>query len=340
MTIEIVVTLDLDPALARRIEGAAPSLRVRTLAAGTRATFGRRLPYPSELQSAVPDAELVAALTDAEVILAAWAGMIPSLDLTQVAPHLRWVQLTQAGAEHIDPARAAGITFTTIGDMSAGPIAEWVLTAILMFAKGWPQTFRDQQAHNYRRYMPRELATCTIGIIGLGAIGTEVARRLKPFGCRILGIRRSFTVRGPHPLVDEAMPPADLDYLLGASDFVVLAAPATAETRHLIDARALAAMRPDGVLINVARGSLIDDAALVEALQAQTIAGAALDVFTREPLAADSPLWDLDNIVLSPHVAAGTDRYYDRTVEVFCENLTRYLRGEPLSFMVDTTRGY
>src|SRR5262249_44338485 len=159
-----------------------------------------------------------------------------------------WVQLLHAGAERVDVGRVGGVTFTSVGGISAGAIAEWAIGAMLMFAKGWPQTFRDQQAHAYRRYMPRELAGATVGVVGLGTLGGEIGRRARALGCRTLGIRRSFTARGPHDRVDEALPPSDLGVLLASSDYVVLAAPATAETRHLIDTRALASMRPEGVL--------------------------------------------------------------------------------------------
>jgi D-2-hydroxyacid dehydrogenase (NADP+) len=340
MTIEIVVTLDLDPALVRQIEAVDSSLRVRVLGGGARANFRERIPYPSELQALTPSEEIAANLPAADVLFASWAGALPTLDLPTLAPRLRWVQLTHAGAERVDATLTRGVTFTTVGGMSAGPIAEWVIGCMLLFAKGWPATFRDQQRHIYRRFMPRELAGSTVGIVGLGTIGLEVARRAHALGCRTLATRRAFTARGAHDLVDEAVPPGDIDYLLGASDYVVLAAPLTAETRRLIDARALRTMRRDAVLINVSRGGLIDEGALVEALSTGTIAGAALDVFEQEPLPPESPLWELDHAILSPHIAAGTERYYERATDVFCANLARYLRGEILSHVVDVARGY
>jgi phosphoglycerate dehydrogenase-like enzyme len=340
MTVQIVVTLDLDAESVRRIQAVDSSVRVRVLGAGLRARFSDRLPYPSELQALTPREEIEAALSGAEVLFSSWAGALPALDLRALAPHLRWVQLTHAGAERVDPALTGGVTFTTVGGMSAGPIAEWVVATMLMFAKGWPDTFRDQQAHRYRRFMPRELAGATVGIVGLGTIGSEVARRARTLGCHVIATRRSLTARTSHALVDEALPPADLDYLLGASDYVVLTAPLTPETRGLIDARALRAMRADGVLINVSRGGLVDEAALTHALREHTIGGAALDVFAEEPLPADSPLWDLERAILSPHIAAGIPDYYTRATTVCCDNLARYLRGEPLEHVVDLDRGY
>lgn len=340
MTTDILVTLDLAPAIVDRIAAVDPSLRVRTLGGGTREAFGARIPYPSELQATTPRAEIEAAIAEADILYSSWAGALPDMDLAALAPRLRWVQLLHAGAERVNPALTGEVMFTSAAGMSAGPIAEWVIGTMLMFAKGWPEVFRDQQAHRYRRYMPREVEGSTLGIVGLGTIGIEAARRARALGCRVIGMRRSFSERGQHPEVDEAVPPDDLDYLLRESDYVLLSAPATAETSQLINARALRLMKRDAVLINVARGTLVDEAALAEALRERLIAGAALDVFVQEPLPPDWPLWDLDNLVMTPHVAAGTDRYYERATDIFCENLRRYQRGDPMLNVVDTARGY
>ncbi|RLT35624.1 MAG: D-2-hydroxyacid dehydrogenase [Chloroflexi bacterium] len=339
----IAVGFDLHPELVARIAAVDPAVRVRSLAQGARASFGGRMPYPTELQARTTRAELEAALPEAEVLFAPWAGALRELSLPDTAPHLRWVQLTHAGAELVPPALARAITFTTAGDISSSWIAEWVASAMLMFAKGWPQRWRDQQAHGIAAVEasePRALAGSTVGIVGMGAIGTRVARLAKGLGCRVIGMRRSFTVRGPDALADEGVPPHDLAYLLGASDYVLLSAPLTPETQHLIDATALRAMRRSGVLINVGRGALIDESALIEALRGGVIAGAALDVFTEEPLPADSSLWDLPTAMLAPHVAGGSDRYYERATEVFCDNLRRYLAGGPLLHRVEPERGY
>jgi phosphoglycerate dehydrogenase-like enzyme len=335
MTVNIVVAYDIPAELIERIAAVSPEVRVRPLGAGTRAAFGGRLPYPSELTSAVPADELLEAARDAEVIFTGWAGPLPDLDLPSAAPHLRWVQLATVGFDRVNPALSAGVSFTNIGEMSAPPIAEWVMGCMLMFAKGWPAAFHHQQAHAWTRYMPREVAGTTVGIVGLGSIGAEVARRARDLGCRVIGMRRSFEANPSHPLCDEALPPSMLPRLLTESDYVVLTAPLTAQTRGMIDAAALRLMRPHAVLLNVGRGPLIDEPALIEALRARTIAGAALDVFAHEPLAAASPLWDLDNIVMTPHIAAGTDHYYERATDIFCANLRRYLAGERLSYLVD-----
>ena len=164
--------------------------------------------------------------------------------------------------------------------------------------------------------MPGELGGRTVGVVGMGHIGREVARLAKAFGCRVLAIRRSYRERGADPPADEALPPADLDYLLGESDFVVLAAPLSEETAGLIGERELRLLGPHGYLINVARGGLVDEPALVRALRGGAIAGAALDVYEREPLPVESALWGLDNVILTPHIAAGTEHYEERATEI------------------------
>lgn len=339
MSVNVLVALDLPAEHVARIAAVDPRISVRAIGTGQRDSFGGRLPYPSELTARTPDNELAAALEDAEVMFAGWANMLPNAELVTAAPHLRWVQLLHVGYERVDPARVGDVTFTNIGEMSAGPIAEWVIGCMLMFAKGWPPAYRHQRDHAWTRYMPREVAGSTVGIIGLGSIGGEVARRARDLGCRVIGTRRAFETTPSHPLLDEALPPSRLDDLLSASDYVVLTAPLTEQTRGIIDARALALMRPEGVLLNVGRGALIDEPALIEALRERRIGGAALDVFEQEPLPEDSPLWDLENLAITPHIAAGTDHYYERATGIFCANLRRYLDGEPLAHIVDPRAG-
>ncbi|HEY7270471.1 MAG TPA: NAD(P)-dependent oxidoreductase, partial [Dehalococcoidia bacterium] len=234
----VVVTFALEPELVQRIEAVAGGVSVRVLGQEARALFRGQVRYPSELQAVTGMDELIEALREAEVLFSFWGGAIADMtDLRQKAPHLRWVQLTHAGAERVNPGLIAeGITFTTAGGLAATPIAETVMTYVLMFSKGWPRLFRSQEERKYSRFMPRELLGKTVGIVGMGYIGGEVARLARAFGCRVIGMRRSFTARGPDPVADEGVPPADLPYLLRESDFVVVAAPLTAETRGLIGA--------------------------------------------------------------------------------------------------------
>jgi phosphoglycerate dehydrogenase-like enzyme len=338
----VVITFALEPELVKEIEAVDPTLQVRVLGQEARQLFRGQRPYPSELQSVTGIDEIREALVEAEVLFSFWGGRITGItDIRSAAPKLRWVQLTHAGAERVDPMLIRdGVTFTTAGGLAATPIAEFVLAYMLMFSKGWPRLFRAQQEHRYSRFMPRELYGKTVGVVGMGYIGAEVARLAKAFGCRVLGMRRSFSARGPDEVADEAVPPSELDYLLRESDFVVIAAPLTPETRGLIGAAQLKQMKPTAHLINIARGGLIDEPALIEALRDGTIAGAGLDVFSREPLPPESELWDLENVILSPHVSGGTEIYNQRATRIFCDNLRRFLAGEPLVNIVDVERGY
>jgi phosphoglycerate dehydrogenase-like enzyme len=199
---------------------------------------------------------------------------------------------------------------------------------------------RAQLKHEWSRFAPRELSGKTVGIVGLGHIGAEVGRLAKAFGCRVIATKRSTTESHRALFADEIMPAAELHRLLGESDFVVLSMPLTPETRGMIGEAELRAMKPSAVLINIARGPVTVEAALVRALQESWIAGAALDVFDEEPLPPESPFWDMDNVIVTPHISGGTEIYNQRAVEIFAANLKRYLAGEPLENVVDPARGY
>jgi phosphoglycerate dehydrogenase-like enzyme len=199
---------------------------------------------------------------------------------------------------------------------------------------------RAQARREWQRFMPQELFGKTVGIVGMGHIGTEVARLAKAFGCYVVATRRSITLPSRDDAADELLPPGSLLDLLARSDFVVLAVPLTAETRQLIGESELRAMKPTAVLINIARGTVVDEAALVQALKGGWIAGAGLDVFEQEPLPEDSELWGMDNVIMSPHISGGTAIYNQRATGIFCQNLRLYLAGEPLLNLADPSRGY
>jgi len=186
---------------------------------------------------------------------------------------------------------------------------------------------------------PREIAGATIGLVGLGSIGGQVARQAAALGMRVIAVREH-PEKGVAEGVEEVFAPSQLNQLLCQSDYVVLAAPVTIETRSLMNAERFAQMKADSCLINVSRGPLVDETALVEALRERAIGGAALDVFSKEPLAADSPLWDLENLLITPHTAAVTDKLWDRHYALIRENLKRFLSHEPLLAIVNKSRGY
>jgi phosphoglycerate dehydrogenase-like enzyme len=218
------------------------------------------------------------------------------------------------------------------------PIAETVLTYILMIAKRMPTFLKQQRERTWRKHRLREVAGLTVGIIGAGSIGTEVARLCQALDLRVIGTRRHPERGAPH--VDELLPTTRMDDLLAQSDFVVVAVPLTEETRGMIDATAFRQMRADAWFINVARGAVVDQGALIAALQAGQIGGAALDVFVEEPLPVDSPLWELDNVILTPHNSWSTPHVARREAALFLKNLRRYLRDEPLCNVVDRSLGY
>ena len=212
--------------------------------------------------------------------------------------------------------------------MHAGPLAEFAILGLLAFAKGLPRLLDDRQARRWERYPMAELAGSTVLVVGLGEIGTEVARLAKAFGMRVIAINRSGRTQSLY--VDEIRTARFLADLLPVAHRVVLALPLTDETRGLIDAAAFGRMHSGAVLVDIGRGGVVDEAALVRALEGGQLAGAALDVFATEPLPADSPLWWLPNVLLSPHTAGRSTRENEWLVALLSENLRRYLAGDEL----------
>ena len=316
----------------------------------------RGFKYPSEREREAVAEGLHGAFEHADVVFGFWGAELHSalgyaaakrevggsLKLSEVAPNLKWIQLTSAGADRLLNSGfiEGGVTVTTVSGLHATPIGEFVLAAILMFAKGAPQTMRAQLKREWTRFAPRELSGKTVGVVGLGHIGAEVGRLAKAFGCRVIATKRSATEEHRGLYADEIMPASELHRLLGESDFVVLSMPLTPETRGMIGEAELRAMKPSAVLVNIARGPVTVEADLIRALREGWIAGAALDVFDKEPLPADSPLWDMENVILTPHISGGTEIYNQRAVTIFADNLRRYLAGEPLQNVVDPARGY
>ena len=232
------------------------------------------------------------------------------------------------------------VTMTSVSGIHATPISEFVLSLMLMFVKQAPLCFQMKQAKQWGRFPPAVLRSKTVGIVGLGSIGREVARLAKAFGMRVLATRRSAKQIGRARYVDIMLPSNQLRQLLADSDFVVLALPLTPETSKLIGERELQTMKPTAYLINIARGDIVDEVALVRALDEHWIAGAGLDVFATEPLPTDSRLWELPNVILSSHIAGSMEDYTARATEVFLENLRRYLDGKRLLNVVDKRKGY
>jgi len=278
-------------------------------------------------------AERRAALARAEVL---FALHVPK-DLMRLAPRLRWVQGMGAGVEQLAKAgiERSRVVVTNASGVSAGSMAEFVIGRLLQVWKRFREADAHQRAHAYVRTYGRTVAGATLGIVGMGSIGSAVAVRARALGMRVLGLRRSAAPGADPDPAHELFGPERLHELLGRSDAVVVAAPETPETRHLIDAAALAALKPGALLVNVARGALVDEAALIEALASGRLGAAALDVFDPEPLPPESPLWELPNVYVSAHSSVSVDRYLDDVFDLFAENVARFVRGEPLRNRVD-----
>jgi phosphoglycerate dehydrogenase-like enzyme len=276
-----------------------------------------------------------AMLKDAEVVFGLPGDSPKGLaELVRADPLLRWVQATAGGAG--EQVRAAGLTvdeldrvmITSASGVHAGPLAEYAMFGVLAFAKGLPRLLADTHAQRWEHYPMAELSTQTMLVVGLGSIGREVARLAKAFVMRVVAINRDGSASGVE--VDEVRPSRFLADLLPVAHAVVVTLPLTDETRGLIGAEAISRMRKDAVLVNIGRGGVIDELALVRGLQAGQPAAAVLDVFATEPLPVDSPLWHLPNVLISPHTAALSVQENARIVTLFAENLRRYLRGDDL----------
>lgn len=255
-------------------------------------------------------------------------------ELPRLAPRLRWVQSTSSGIgpflqrtgldkSHIVVTNAAGI--------HAVPLAEHALLAMLYFCKEVPRLRAEQAAHRWERYCGHQLRGQTVGVVGLGRVGSEIARLARAAGLYVLGSKRSVAGQSPEDLhVDELFAATDLPAMLPRCHYLVLMVPEAVDTRGLIGARELSLLPQGAVLINLARGSVADYDALAAALQSGHLGGAALDVAEPEPLDPASPLWDMPNVLISPHSASTVEEENGRLVDLFCENLRRFAAGEPL----------
>jgi phosphoglycerate dehydrogenase-like enzyme len=293
-------------------------------------------------------------LDDVEVML---RGRLPADVFDRIlarAPSLRWVHSATAGVERVlTPAsRSRGLVITNARGVFSRPVAEYVMMMILAVCRRLPSLLELQAERTWQPLEARELRDVTIGIVGLGSLGRAVGALGTAFGCRVMATRKRpeegshVTVgAGDEPylgslMLDRVLSPEYLPELLGESDFVVLAAPLTPDTHDLIDDAAIAHMKPGAWVINVARGELVDERALVRAIREGRIGGAVMDTFREEPLPPDSPLYDLPNVILTPHTSWSSARVLDRSVGLFCDNLHRYAEGRGLVNVVNPDAGY
>ena len=266
----------------------------------------------------------------------------------KAATKLRWIH-SPAAAVHqlIFPELVNSDVILTNSSQVHGPVvAEHVIALLFALAKRLPDAVLLQQKHTWGqesmwrgRPRPRELAGATVGLVGLGSIGQEVAKRASALGMRVIAVREH-PEKGNPEHVEQIFASPQIDEFLSQSDYVVLAAPLTPATRGLMNSKRFGKMKPDACLINVSRGPLVDETALAQALREKKIGGAALDVFAQEPLPSDSPLWNLENLLITPHTAAMTEKLWERHYKLIAENLRRYLAHQPLMAMVDKQKGY
>ena len=280
---------------------------------------------------------------DAEVLLAQIACSRRDLEpILSMAPNVKWLHSLSAGVDSLlFPALVdSPITFTNSAGVYAGSLAEWAISSILFFAKDLKRLMRNQAARRWEEFDVQMLAGSTLGVLGYGGIGQATARLAKAFGMRIAAMRRRPQRSEGDGVADEVFTPDRKMEFLSQCDYVVASMPLTAETHHFIGEPELRAMKDGAVLVNVGRGPVVDEAALMRGLKAGWIRGAALDVFESEPLPQDHPFYAMENLLMSPHSADHTPEWKDDTMRFFLQNFERYHKGEPLLNIVDKRAGY
>jgi phosphoglycerate dehydrogenase-like enzyme len=275
---------------------------------------------------------------EAEVILTV---RLPA-NILQIAPKLKWVHVYGAG---VDPMAKTGILehgvkLTNSAGINAPPIAEFVMAYMLMHVKHMANRVRAQDRGEWQRWWNDSLDGKVLGIVGPGHIGGETAKRAAPFGMRVIAARRSYMPGEKLPHIEEVYPMSRLHEMLAQCDYVLISVSLSQQTRRLIGEEELAAIKKGAYLMNVARGAVIDQKALITALHSGNLGGAALDVFDPEPLEKDSPLWKMPNVLITPHNAGGYIRHPEKATAFFCENLRRYIHGEPLLNHITPEMGY
>ena len=259
--------------------------------------------------------------------------------LLKEGKQLRWIQLTSAGVEQLleDRESLEGIVVTNTRGMHADIIADYALGAIVILQWRFLDLFADKNAKRWGQWATEPLSGKTLGILGMGAIGCEIGRRARSCGMAVMGLKR-------HPVevegVNRVFGPHQLREMLPLCDFVVVALPMTSETFHMIGEKEFRAMKEKSSIINISRGSIVNELSLIKALREKWIGGAFLDVFEKEPLPSDSPLWTFPNIMITPHIAGMLQDYPARVIDIFGDNLRRWVAGLPLQNQVDLARGY
>jgi phosphoglycerate dehydrogenase-like enzyme len=334
--VHVLLTVTFPPALLERMSAVSPDIKLHS--------------NPAREVKAIPE-EL---LNKAEVLYT--IDLLPEPDMV---PKLRWIQMHYTGVDHISgqPLLSEDITLTTMSGASAPQMAEFALMNMLSLGHHMPEVLRSSPAEQwaegrFSRFQPLELRGSTVGIIGYGSIGREIARLCKQFGAHILATKHDLMHledEGYIPeglgdpaadLPDRIYPPEALRSMVKLCDFVVVTVPLTSATQGMVAGDVLKAMKSSAYLVDISRGGVVDHGALVEALNARQLAGAALDVYPIEPLPESSPLWKMKNVILSPHLGGASPHYLERAAELFSLNLQRYLTDRQLLNIYDPERGY
>ena len=334
--IPVLITVDMPDALLDRLRAVSPHIEIDLLPTGDASDF-------SEEQ-----------LGEMEVLYTRQALPEP-----EQVPNLRWIQFHWSGIDaFVDQSLLRSeMIVTTLSGAAVPQMAEFALTMMMSLGHHLPSMMKDQWEkvwadNKFTRFRPKELRGSTVGIVGYGNIGREIARICRALGAQVLATKRDLMTLDVSGYVLEGLgdsqadiperlyPPQALPSMASECDFLVLTVPLTPETRGLVNAKVFESMKDTAYLIDVSRGGVVDQGALVEALREETIAGAALDVYPVEPLPESSPLWELPNVILSPHVAGTSGQYLERAADLFAENLRRYVANEPLLNRYDSKRGY
>jgi phosphoglycerate dehydrogenase-like enzyme len=337
MPIEVLVTIPFSEDLIKRLSGISPKINLTAIAAQK----------PSEIPADT--------WARCEVL---YTGHI--LPRPEQVPALRWIQFHFAGIDrYIDEpvVKKEGLQVTTLSGAAAPQMAEYVLAMLLAMSRKLPALIASQKKNEwpkdrFERFVPFELNGKTCGIVGYGSVGRQIARLLQPFGVKILATKRN--AMNPRDegfvaadqgdlqgdLIQRLYPPQALKSMLRECNFVIVTAPLTKQTENLLDASSLAALPPGAFLVDVSRGGIVNINDVVEALKSGQLAGAALDVFPEEPLPQSSPLWQTPGLFISPHISGGSVNYNERAVQLFSENLSRYLSGLQLYNLYDPKQGY
>lgn len=336
--VKVLINVPIESELVDRIKVVSPLLDVQR---------GLEYSFAEKHNDFSHKKEYDLVLADVDIIY----GDSPPIDVMKRAPNLKWVHSITAGVDSFlrdTEFRNSPVRLTNSSGVAAVSMAEFVIHDMLMFVKRARWCFELQKEHQWKKSTMNkkivnptdDLCSKTIGIVGLGDIGREVARLAKGFNMKVMATRRSTKVISHTKNVDILLPKDQLGKLLSESDFVVLSLALTPETENYIGEKELHMMKGTSYLINVARGNVIDENALIKALEEKWIAGAGLDVFKNEPLPTESELWNMPNVIISPHISAETEEYEARATERFCTNLLRFIEGKPLKHLVNKSRGY